>query len=250
MGEIEQRPTPGSRLGGPGEFGDQYIGTWTEAAPHAFRKTHVHQDPDAGWYPGGLWSSSKLGAAFGMGALISVLCFGDAQWWEDSLCIQQPSSHRHHAPLVPSELWIFLVDVCWFFDCMRRVQVISVDVSLEFYSDFPCTKTRVYMPVCVLRIFLSWRELWFQSQFNFLCCCSVTQSCPTLCASVDCSTPGFPVLHHLPELAQIHIHWVGDAIQPSHPLLPPSLPALNLSQHQGLFQWGGSSYQVAKVLEL
>ena len=60
---------------------------------------------------------------------------------------------------------------------------------------------------------------------------------------------GFPVLHHLPEFAQTHVHWVSDAIQPFRPLSPPSL-ALNLSQHQGLFQWVSSSHQVAKVLEL
>ena len=66
---------------------------------------------------------------------------------------------------------------------------------------------------------------------------------------MDCSTPGFPVLHHLPELAQIHIHWVSDAIQQSHPLSSLSLPAFNLSQHQGLFKWVSSSHQVAKVLE-
>ena len=80
--------------------------------------------------------------------------------------------------------------------------------------------------------------------------CSVTQSRLTLCDPMNCSTPGFPVLHYLPELAQAHIHWVGGAIQPSHPLLPPSPPALSLSQHQGLFQWVGSSPQAAKVLEL
>ena len=67
---------------------------------------------------------------------------------------------------------------------------------------------------------------------------------------MDCSTPGFPVHHQLPELAQIHIHWVGDAIQPSHPLSSPSPSAFNLSQHQGLFQWVSFSHQVAKVLEL
>ena len=65
-----------------------------------------------------------------------------------------------------------------------------------------------------------------------------------------CSTPGFPVLHQLPELAQIHVYRVSDAIQPSHPLSFPSPPAFNPSQHQGLFQWVGSSHQVAKVLEL
>ena len=70
-----------------------------------------------------------------------------------------------------------------------------------------------------------------------------------LCDPMDCSMPGSSVLHYLLEFAQIHFHWVGDAIQPSHPLLPPS-SSLNLSQHQGLFQWVGSSHQVAKVLEL
>ena len=71
-------------------------------------------------------------------------------------------------------------------------------------------------------------------------------SCVKLCDSMDCSTPGFSVLQ-LPEFTQTHVHRVGDAIQPSHPLSSPSPPALNLSQHQGLFQWVSSSYQVAKV---
>ena len=81
------------------------------------------------------------------------------------------------------------------------------------------------------------------------CCCSVTQSCPSLCDPMDCSTPGFPVLHHLPELAQTHMHWVGDAVQPSYLLLSPSPPVFNLPQHQGFFKWVSSSHQVAKVLE-
>ena len=78
---------------------------------------------------------------------------------------------------------------------------------------------------------------------------SVAQSCPTLCNPMDCSTPGFPVHHQLPEPTQTHVHWVGDVIQPSHPLLSPSPPTFNLSQHQGLFQWVDSLHQVAKVLE-
>ena len=78
----------------------------------------------------------------------------------------------------------------------------------------------------------------------------MAQSCLTLCDPMDCSMPDFPVLHHLPELAQTHVHWVGDAIQRSHPLLSPSLPAFNISQHQGLSQWVSSSHQVAKVLDL
>ena len=79
---------------------------------------------------------------------------------------------------------------------------------------------------------------------------SVPQSCLALFDPMDYSTPGFPVHHQLPELAQTHVHWVGDAIQPSHPLSSPSPPALNLSQHQGLYQWFGSLHQVAKLLEL
>ena len=80
----------------------------------------------------------------------------------------------------------------------------------------------------------------------FVCCCSITHSCPTLCDPVDCSTPGFPVHHQLPELAQTHVHRVSGAIQPSHPLSPPSPPAFNLSQHQGLFQWVGSRSSIIK----
>ena len=78
---------------------------------------------------------------------------------------------------------------------------------------------------------------------------SVTQSCQTLCDPMDYSTPDFPVYHQFLELVQTHVHWVGDAIQPSHPLSSTSPPALILSQHQGLFQWVSSSHQVAKVLE-
>ena len=77
---------------------------------------------------------------------------------------------------------------------------------------------------------------------------SATQLCPTLCDAMDCSTPGFPA-HQLPELAQTHVHWVIDAIQPSQPLSSPSPPDFNLSKYQGLFQCVSSSHQVAKVLE-
>ena len=66
---------------------------------------------------------------------------------------------------------------------------------------------------------------------------------------MNCSMPGLPVYHQLPEFTQTHVHWVSDAIQPSHPLLTPSPPVLNLSQHQDLFKWVSSSHQVAKVLE-
>ena len=97
-------------------------------------------------------------------------------------------------------------------------------------------------------------------EFNILCMrrfeplssvqfSSVTQSCLTLCEPMDDSTPGFPVHHQLPEPTQTHVHWVSNAIQPSYPLSSPSPLALNLFQHQGLFQRVSSSHQVAKVLE-
>ena len=79
-------------------------------------------------------------------------------------------------------------------------------------------------------------------------CCSVTQLRLTLCNPMQCSMPGFPVLHHLSELAQTHVHWVGDAIQSSCPLLSPSPAAFNLSQHQGFSQWVSSSHQVAMCI--
>ena len=84
--------------------------------------------------------------------------------------------------------------------------------------------------------------IWYSVQFSL-----VTQSCPTLCNPMNCSTPGLPVHHQLPKSTQTH--WVSDVIQPSYPLSSPSSPALNLSHHQGLFKWVSSLHQVAKVLE-
>ena len=92
---------------------------------------------------------------------------------------------------------------------------------------------------------LRWHETYL------LCCCySVAKSCPTLCDPMDCSTLGFPVLKYLEEFSRTHVHWVDDAIQPSHPLSFASPPVLSLFQHQGLFQWLSFSHQVVKVLEL
>ena len=84
----------------------------------------------------------------------------------------------------------------------------------------------------------AWVPLWISVQLF---------SCVWLCNSMDCSTPGFPVYHQLPEFAQTHVHWVGDAIQSTNPLL--SLFPASRSQHQGLFQWVSSLHQVATVLE-
>ena len=93
-------------------------------------------------------------------------------------------------------------------------------------------------------VFLFYRAYKSSVQFS-----SVTQSCPTLCEPMNRSTPGLPIHHQLPEFTQTHVHQVGDAIQPSHPLSSSSPPALNHSQHQGLFRWVSSSHQVAKILE-
>ena len=89
----------------------------------------------------------------------------------------------------------------------------------------------------------------FEDLKNYIQFSSVAQSCPTLCDPMNRSTPGLPVHHQLPEFTQIHVHRVGDAIQPSHPWSSPSPPAPNPSQHQSLFQWVSSLHQVAKVLE-
>ena len=119
----------------------------------------------------------------------------------------------------------------------------SVIVGREIIL-FLCVETNLLHPF--------WKKkkcvLWFTCSYP--CCCSVTKTCPTLCNPMNCSRPGFPVLHYPPESAQTHVHWIGDAIQPSHPLLPLFPFAFNLSQHQGLCQWVGALHQVAKILEL
>ena len=104
-------------------------------------------------------------------------------------------------------------------------------------SEYRCHRTSKGSLVC-------WMRPHWSVQFS-----SVPQSCPTLQDPMDCRTPGLPVHHHLLEFTQTYVHWVSDAIQPSHPLSSPSPPALNLSQQQGLVQWVSSLHQVAKVLE-
>ena len=119
---------------------------------------------------------------------------------------------------------------------------------------FPCRKKQVSGRKEKLQCFspalLPWERVdWLLSEATQLQFSSVAQSCPTLCNPINHSTPGLPVHHQLQEFTQTHIHRVGDAIQPSHPLPSPSPPAPNSSQHQGLFQWVNSSHQVAKILE-
>ena len=116
--------------------------------------------------------------------------------------------------------------------------------AVTICSDFGVQKNKVWH---CFPIYLPWSD-------GTGCCSAAAaaakslQSCPTLCDPMDCSMPGLPGHHQLPEFTQIHVHWVSDAMQPSHPLSSPSPPALNLSQHQGLFKWVSSLHQRAKVL--
>ena len=124
--------------------------------------------------------------------------------------------------------------------------IFSCLLSIYFFRE---TSTRVLRPffnwvVCFL---LSYKKFFVYRGVQFR---SVAQSCPTLCDPMNCSTPGLPVHHQRPEFTQTHVHWVSDAIQPSHPLSSPSPPAFNLFQHQSLFKWVSSSHQVAKILEI
>ena len=104
---------------------------------------------------------------------------------------------------------------------------------------------------------LFWIRLWLKERLQLVEALklysvqfsSVAQSCRTPCNPMNRSTPGLPVHHHPPEFTQTHVHWVSDAIQPSHPGSSPSPPAPNSSQHQSFFQWANSSHEVATVLE-
>ena len=93
------------------------------------------------------------------------------------------------------------------------------------------------------------KNTWFKGRYARAFCSVQSLSQVWLCDPMDCSTSGLPVHHQLPEFTQTHVHWVGDAIQPSHPLSSPSSPSFNFSQHQGLFKWVSSSHHAAKVLE-
>ena len=118
--------------------------------------------------------------------------------------------------------------------------------QFSVHTEWKCSLHRVSLAISKLHML----EFYFPVfLLGFFTCCSAAQSCLTLCNPMDCSTPGFPVLHHLLEFAQTHIRWVGDAIQPSHPVTPfSSCP--QSSSASGSFQWVSSSHQVAKVLEL
>ena len=119
---------------------------------------------------------------------------------------------------------------------------------IEFFSSrisvWFCDKSVILFgeefPSYWFHFWAQWTAFLSSLSFHHNYCCSLTQSCPTLCDSMDCSMPGFPVLHQLPKLAQTHVHWVTEAVQPSYPLSSPSPPAFNLSQHQWPKYWSFS----------
>ena len=133
--------------------------------------------------------------------------------------------------------------------------IINSHFNIKRYICIFIRRKSVSLPLSIkhIKYYLStyWKYLkkYHWVRFQMAEFSSVAQSCPTLCDTMDCSMPGFPVHHQILELAQTHVYRVGDAIQ-SHPLSFPFAPAFNLSQHQGLFQWVSSSHQVTKVLEL
>ena len=119
--------------------------------------------------------------------------------------------------------------------CIYKRVHIDLCIYKHVHIDL-CVYKCVYIDLCT--------HIYISVQFSW-----VTQSCPTLCNPMNRSMPGLPVHHQLSELTPTHVHRVGDAIQPSHPLSSPSPSAPNPSQHQGLFQWVNSLHEVAKVLE-
>ena len=156
--------------------------------------------------------------------------------------------------------------MCWLeppVKCWIKIVIIDVsvnnclvpDVRRKTFNLLPLSKM---LPLSFsLSSFIRWEKSssisYILKNFLIIRCSvqfsSVTQSCPTLWDPTNHSSPGLPVHQQLPEFTQTHVHRVGDAIQPSHPLLSPSPPAPNPSQYQSLFQWVNSSHEVAKVLE-
>ena len=143
-----------------------------------------------------------------------------------------------------SNVWGFCLNWQYWKTCISQAKPLSQN-HVENYSNLS-KPIEILFPVQLPGSFCMWNRqsgVWLQPYAEGIkkscicCCCSVAQLYLTPCGPIDCSMPGFSVLHHLPESAQTHVHWVSDAIQNiSHPLSSPSPPAFNLSQHQGLFQ--------------
>ena len=143
----------------------------------------------------------------------------------------------------------FLFLVYW--DLLGMKAEIKKNFFCVYWDDHVYIHDRLYICIYIL-VCQCAESQWFSNVKPIsycCCCCSVAKLCLILCNPMDCSMPGFPVHHQFRKTAQTHVHWVSDAIQPSHPLSSPPPPAPNPSQHQSLFQWVSSSHHVAKVLE-
>ena len=151
-------------------------------------------------------------------------------------------------------LWIYKIALWLPFDQQNMDKVIISDF-LKFIFNWRITALQCCLGFYCMMTYQhsgerrGWDKLMQQNWKIHVQFISIAQSCPTLCDPINCSTPGLPVYHHLPEFTQTHVHWVSDAIQPSHPLSSPCPSSPNPSQHQGLFYLVNSSQEVAKVLE-
>ena len=161
------------------------------------------------------------------GALLFFQPFWQEQRWQISFIVSTNASIGCIESCVEKEYQISRVSL-WM-KCWDWLVMSAMSTEME--------KMKCRAHICII----GWVSVF---QFS-----SVAQSCPTLCNPVNCSTPGLPVHHQLPESIQTHVHQVSEAIQPSYPLSSASPPALNLFRHQGLFQWVSSSHQVARILE-
>ena len=202
-----------------------------------------------------------------IGEWVAISYSGGFSWLGDPTCI---SCIRFFTAAPPGEPRVGLQDFEDSLTWMNLASGFGLHPQKEFSSGpgkgiwytkvwQSCQETQWQVKNICMTVHLIYKELqaWIPLQllvntfFPSTCqsVSSVAQSCPTLCNPMTRSMPGLPVHHQFLESTQTHVHWVGDAIQPSHPLSPPSPPAFNPSQHQGLFQWVNSSHEVAKVLE-
>ena len=178
--------------------------------------------------------------------------FGFMRFTGKSVCVKEALNWLHtwaNIQLKFPSYWVLQ-----YYDWVWASQIRSMGYRTHPFKTNQLNSIRVFQNVsCVKLLDPNFWSLVILEWGNCKICpdqySSVTQSCPTLCDPVNRRTPGLPIHHQLPEFTQTHVHRVGNAIQPSHPLLSPSPPAPNPSQHQGLFQWVNSSHEVAKVLE-
>ena len=172
-----------------------------------------------------------------MGSLLDKIMNDNKDWMQTIKYLSRLHRVSLFSPCIHSSTWqVFIVLG------IRGEDRISVLIVVKMYCSH-LILNYIWIPPCLKKWWIRLGS-WHSVQFS-----SVAQLCPTLCDPMNRRTPGLPGPHQLPESTQSHVHLVGDAIQSSHPLSSPSPPALNLSQHQGLFKWVSSSHEVARVLE-